>query len=307
MLRFLRRQRHRLRERARVVQGVALHFVQARPHGADATERDAFAGETLIGVVGAQLQTIFGARREHAVGLADAARHEIVDHHADVGFGAIENDFIAVTGQRGCVETGQKPLRRSLFVTGGAVDLASEKQPAQTFRFQCRLQFARIDAIIFDRVTRTDELGLLQSGNGRDQSVLHVFRQRCRNAVRINGVVVESFRLEKNLMAVAFAEFYDLVFDRRTVTRTATCDLAGIHRRAMHVVANDLVRGGNRARDAAFDLRIGDAFGQHRERFGRIVAGLHLDALPIDGAAVQPRRRAGLQAAEREAGAFERR
>ena len=34
-------------------------------------------------------------------------------------------------------------------------------------------------------------------------------------------MIVEAFGLEKNLMAVAFAELNDLVFDRRTVTRTA--------------------------------------------------------------------------------------
>ena len=56
-----------------------------------------------------------------------------------------------------------------------------------------------------------------------------------------------------------------------------------------------------RAGDAAFDLRVVDARGQHRERLGRIVARLHLERRPVDRLAVEPRRRAGLEAAEREA------
>ena len=49
-----------------------------------------------------------------------------------------------------------------------------------------------------------------------------------------------------------------------------------------------------------------DALGQDRERLRRLVAGLHLDRGPVDGAAIEPRRRAGLQPAERKADALER-
>ena len=83
----------------------------------------------------------------------------------------------------------------------------------------------------------------VQPGNCCDERVLHLFRKRRRNSVWIDGVIVETFRLQKNLMAVALAELHDLVFDRRTITRTAACDLSRIHRRTMNVVADDLVRG----------------------------------------------------------------
>ena len=63
---------------------------------------------------------------------------------------------------------------------------------------------------------------------------------------------------------------------------------------------------GQRARDAALDLRRLDARGQHRERLGRLVARLHLDRGPVDRRAVEPRRRAGLEPAEREAEPLER-
>ena len=49
-----------------------------------------------------------------------------------------------------------------------------------------------------------------------------------------------------------------------------------------------------------------DALGQHRERLGRLVARLHLDRRPVDRRAVEPRRRAGLQPAERKAEPLQR-
>src|SRR5664279_3667727 len=102
-------------------------------------------------------------------------------------------------------------------------------------------------------------------------------------------------------MAVALAEFHDLVLDRWAVTRATTCDLPGIHRRAMHIGANDLMRRRDRACDAALNLRRRDAFGHHRERLRHIVAGLHVERRPIDRTPVQTWRRAGFQTAEREA------
>ena len=39
--------------------------------------------------------------------------------------------------------------------------------------------------------------------------------------------------------------------------------------------------------------------GQEREGHGRLIARLHLQRRPVDGAAVQPRRRAGLEPAHR--------
>ena len=49
-------------------------------------------------------------------------------------------------------------------------------------------------------------------------------------------------------------EAHDLVFDRRAVARTDGLDLAGVHRRAMHVVADELQRLRRRVRDVAADL-----------------------------------------------------
>src|SRR5262249_29251103 len=52
--------------------------------------------------------------------------------------------------------------------------------------------------------------------------------------------------------------------------------------------------------NAALNLGVIDALRQHRERLRRLVARLHLHCGPVDGAAVKPRRRSGLEPPERE-------
>ncbi len=102
-------------------------------------------------------------------------------------------------------------------------------------------------------------------------------------------------------MAVALAEANDLVLDGRAIARPPALNLAGIHGRKMHIPANDVVRGPGRAGYTALDLRLVDARGEHGERLGRLIARLHLHRGPVDRAAVEARRGAGLQASQGEA------
>ena len=81
---FGRRERQRPGHRPRAVKRRHLGAVHLRALAADAAERDALVGEPLIGVVGPQRQPILGARGEHAIGFGDAARHQIVDHDAEI-------------------------------------------------------------------------------------------------------------------------------------------------------------------------------------------------------------------------------
>ena len=110
-----------------------------------------------------------------------------------------------------------------------------------------------------------------------------------------------AFGLQEDLVAAAVGEADDLVLDRRAVARADALDLAGIHGRAIEVPPDELVGRRGRGGDAAGDLRRGDAVGQIGERNRRVVARLHLQAGPVDRAAVEPRRRPGLETTEREA------
>src|SRR5205823_2490324 len=145
-----------------------------------------------------------------------------------------------------------------------------------------------------------------EARNSRDQRALDLLGERGRDAVGIDGGIVEPFRLEEDLVAVALAEAHDLVLDRRAIARAATRNLPGIHRRAVNVVANNTMGRLDRAGDAALDLRVFDPLGQGREWLRRLVAGLQLDRTPVDGAAIEPWRRAGLEPAERKADPLQR-
>ena len=78
--------------------------------------------------------------------------------------------------------------------------------------------------------------------------LLHVARQRGRDAVRIDRVVVEPFRLEEDLVPLALGEAHHLVLDRRAIARADAGDLARIHRRAVEIGADHRMRRRGRRR-----------------------------------------------------------
>ena len=96
---------------------------------ADAAERLAERRQPLIGVVGPEPQAELGARREHAVGLADAPRHQIVDHHADIAVGARQTMTGSPPPAASAALSRRASPGRRLLVAGGAVDLAGQEQP----------------------------------------------------------------------------------------------------------------------------------------------------------------------------------
>ena len=117
--------------------------------------------------------------------------------------------------------------------------------------------------IIFDRIARLNDAARSQPGNGRDERGLDIFRQRGRNAVGIDGVVVETFRLQKNLMAIAVTEISQSCL--RSTGNSADRGLRSVRNTSAsdEDCRGSLVRRGCRARDAAFDLRICQCVGQH--------------------------------------------
>ena len=109
----------------------------------DAADRNPLPGQPLVRIVGPQGQPILGARGEHAVRLGDAAGHQVVDHHAEIAFGAVENDLGRRRRPRSRVEPRHQALRRGLLVAGGAVDLAGQEKPRQTLGLQASASSSR--------------------------------------------------------------------------------------------------------------------------------------------------------------------
>ena len=104
-------------------------------------------------------------------------------------------------------------------------------------------------------------------------------------------------------MHLLVGKFDDLVFDRRAIARPDGLDLPAIHRRAVHVLADDAVGFGRGPRNVAGNLRVvmRHALGAEAEGSGVGIARLHREARPVDGASVKARRRSGLQPAAAQA------
>ena len=156
------------------------------------------------------------------------------------------------------VDAGKHPLPRCFLIACGAVDLTGEEEPRHGLDLEARRQLARIDIVVFDGVAGPLHARLLEARDGGEEGELHIFGERGRDAVRIDGVVVETFRLEEDLMPLALLEAHHLVFDGRAIARADALDVAGVHRRAGEVRGDDGVGRFRGVGDVAGDLRRGD-------------------------------------------------
>ena len=102
-------------------------------------------------------------------------------------------------------------------------------------------------------------------------------------------------------------KFDDLVFDRRTISRTDGLNLTAVHGRAMNVLANNPLSLWRRPGDVARHLRIvmRDLLSTEAEGRGIRVPGLDLELRPVDGAAIKARRSSGFQTASAQAKLFQ--
>ena len=134
-----------------------------------------------------------------------------------------------------------------------------------------------------------------------DDLPLHFHGQRGGHAVDVDLVGVEAFGLEEELVLRLVRELDDLVFDGRAVARADALDAPGVHGRAVDVLADEAERLRRGEGDVAGDLRLNDLLGAEAEGRGIGVAGLLFERLPMDGAAVEARRRSCLEAASAKA------
>src|SRR5208282_5246150 len=90
--------------------------------------------------------------------------------------------------------------------------------------------------------------------------------------------------------------------------RSRGLNLSAIHRRAMHVLTNDAMRLFGRKSDVAGHLRVMMRHSSRAEaEWSRIqIARLPLEARPLNGASVEPRRRPGLEPASAQPELLER-
>ena len=248
-------------------------------------------------IVSAEPQPILGARGEHAIRLRNSLEDEVVDQHPEIGVRSLERQRRHVKRVRGCVGACEQPLRRSLLVSGRAVDLASVKQAGKGTMRKPMVEKPRIGIFILDRVAGDANLDPLKALDRPQQRDLDIGWERGRQAVRVNRRIVETFGFEKDLMPVAVAEAVDLVLDRGAIARSAPGDIATEHWRTRQTRADDVMRSRIGSRDRAGELGQSFAALERRQPPLPRITRLGLAPRPIDCAAVKPSRRSGLQPA----------
>jgi hypothetical protein len=108
-------------------------------------------------------------------------------------------------------------------------------------------------------------------------------------------MVVQPFRLQKNLVAVPVLETLHLVFNGRTIARTSPFDRAGKQRRSVEVQPNNLMRPLVRPRNRARELGYANALVDCRHGPSAPVARLGLKTRPINGSSIKAWRRPCLE------------
>ena len=186
----------------------------------------------------------------------------------------------------------------SLLIAGRAVDLAREIEVLRRREPKRPVERAGIAVVVLDRVARLEDACLLEPGNAPHHGRLNVLGQRGRDAVGIDGRIVQTLRFQEDLVRVPIGKAYDLVLDRRAIAWALPLDHAAIHGGTLQVHADQLVRLARRSCHAACDLRAPGPVGEEREVARILVRFLPLQPVPRDRAAVEPGRRAGLQTSQ---------
>ena len=261
--------------------------------------------EPAVGVVVPQGEPVLGAAGEHAIGLVDALRDEVVDQHADVRRVALDHERLAARGGERRIRPGHDPLRRCLLVARRAVDLPGAKKPAHSLAFERHGELVGRAVVVFDGIAIAHHLGPLEPRHHPDHGILHVARQARGDPVHIDLLRAPPLRLEKQLVALFVGKPHDLVFDARAIPRPARLDLAGVHRRPVQVRPDEVVDLRRRPRDPADHLLLLDAVGQKRKWLRINVARLDVEPRKIDRPREQPAGRAGLEPIDPDPDALE--
>ncbi len=258
-------------------------------------------GQAHIGVVFPELQAVFGAAGEHAVGFVHAFGDEVVHQYAEIGLFAAQQERVLFADVLHGIRACEQALCGGFFVAGRAVDLSGEEEALDGFGFEAGFEVARVEVVVFDGVAGAQDMGVFKAFHAAHKRDLDVERQAGGDAVGVVFVGGQAFGFEENLVAVFVGEAVDFVFDRRAVARADAFDFAGKHGAAVETAADDVVGLQVGMRNPAGHLaRVHFGVAAHGEDGHGRVAGLFGELGEINRAAVDARRRAGFQTTLRQ-------
>src|SRR6185312_3676963 len=147
------------------------------------------------GIIGSERKSVFGPSGHHPVRLADALQRQVVDHHSDIRCAPLEANLLEIERVGRRIQSSRQALGGRFFISCRAIDLTAEKQTGQLTHLETLVQMPWIDEFILDRVARLNDLRMLKPGNAANQLLLHLARERRRNAVWIDKPIVEALWL----------------------------------------------------------------------------------------------------------------
>ena len=233
---------------------------EAISSGAGEADLSSAWSQAQVAIVLTKQESILSAGGEQAVGFGHALGHKIVDEHAEIGLATAEDEGRFALHFKSGIGSREQALTSRLFVTGGAIDLASEVESGDTLRFQRRIKLGGRAVIILHCVAGTDDLGLFQTRDAADEVVLYLIGQGSGDPIDIELAGVATLRFQENLVPFLLRKAHHLVLDRRTITRPNTLDPAAIHRRLVQIRPDNVM---------CLRVRVGDPAGDlfHVERY----------------------------------------
>ena len=162
-----------------------------------------------------------------------------------------------------------------------------------------------INAVVFDSIARTHYFHVFQPRYRAQKFHLHINRHARRHALNIHFLRIQSFRFDKQLMALFIRKAHNFRFDRRAVSRSDTLDNTVCHRRTFDIIADNFMRLFIRVRKPARYLFTRFHIAHERKIMHRIIAGLNNHLSKIKTAAVDTRRCSRFKAHDFNAGLFQ--
>ena len=170
---------------------------------------------------------MLGPRGEESVGLFGAERHEVVDHHPDVGLVSPERERVpapAPSPTSAAFTPATSPCPAASSYPDVPLICPARKSPGSARTASVSSSCSGKDDVVLDRVRRPEDLRLLQPREAPDDLFLDVRRKGHRQAVQVGPVRVETLGLDEDLVPLPFGEANDLVLDGRAVAGPPASD-----------------------------------------------------------------------------------
>src|SRR5262249_15406152 len=117
---------------------------------------------------------IFGARREHAIGLERSLGDEVVDEHGHIALRAISQERLPPLRRARGVDPRPQAERAGLFIAGRPVDLPGQAEPGDGPTLESRTHLCRWREVVLDGIPGAHDLGLLEARNRMYETLLYV-------------------------------------------------------------------------------------------------------------------------------------